>query len=326
MTAVSGLPETVSPDQFLSGGSKAGSSASDFTSAIDAVEKLDTNFIVPCISVDSLEDIGLGETESASTYTIDAINSYVKSHILKMSTIEMRKNRQAVCSKRAPYEDVKTAASEIAAFRVGLAFQDAKNFSVATGGIKQFQPWMSAVIACGMQAAAGYKGLVKKGANVSGIISPYGDFDPSNPGDRKDALKAGLLFMERIPTGGFRWASDQTTYSIDNNFVYNSLQAVYVADLITLSLIQTFDRLVVGKSVAEISAAAALSILEGEMFNYKRLRWIAASDDAPKGFKNPSAKLSGPVMEISCEIKLAGLIYFVPIYMSVSQVEQSAVG
>jgi hypothetical protein len=240
-----------------------------------------------------------------------------------MSEIKMRKNRSALCSVRDTYENVKVMASELAAFRCGLAFQDAKN-ATSSGTTKQFQPWMSAVIAAGMQAAAGYKGIVKKGANVSGIITPFNDFDPSNPGDREDALKAGLLFMEKIPTGGFRWCSDQTTYSIDNNFVYNSLQAVSVSDMVTLTLIQTFDRLVVGKSVAEISAAAALSILEGEMFNYKRLRWISPSDDAPKGFKNPNAKISGPVLEISCEIKLAGLIYFVPIYLAVSQVEQNA--
>jgi hypothetical protein len=131
--------------------------------------------------------------------------------------------------------------------------------------------------------------------------------------------------MERVPTGGFRWVSDQLTYSVDNNFVYNSLQAVYLADLITAILIDQFDRLVVGKSVAEISATAALSILESEMFNFLRLRWIAPSDDdAPNGYKNAVVKLNGGVMQISVEIKLAGLIYFVPIQLSVSEVQQTA--
>jgi hypothetical protein len=92
-----------------------------------------------------------------------------------------------------------------------------------------------------------------------------------------------------------------------------------------LTLIQNFDRAIVGKSVAEISATTALAFLESEMFNFFRLRFIAPSDDgAPRGFKNASVKLEGGVMKIFVEVKLAGLIYFVPISFEISQVQQSA--
>lgn len=318
----SGLPEAKS-EQFMTGGAKNGTTSALAAAAIDAVEKLDTNFIVPLFSVDADQDITNEETESSSTYTVDAINAYLQAHVLKMSAVKMRKNRIGIASKKDTYSKVKDAAGELNSFRMYLCFEDVKAVN-SNGSIVTFQPWMAAVNAAGMQAAAGYKGIVKKFANVSGIQLPYGDFDPSNPGDTEDALKAGLLFMERVPTGGFRWFSDQSTYTVDNNFVYNSLQAVYLSDLIVLTLIDRFDRLVVGKSVAEVSATAALSILEAEMFNFKRLRWIAESDDAIKGFKNATVKISGPVLEIGCEIKLAGLIYFVPISLSISEVQQTA--
>lgn len=318
----SGLPEEAA-DKFLSGGAKNGTSSAQFTAAIDKIEKLTTNFIVPLVSQDADADIEDEETESSSTYTVDAVNAYVKSHVIKMSTVKMRKNRSAIVSKRAEYSDVKDAAGEMSSFRVGMTFQDVRNVS-ADGTIKVFQPWMGSVVAVGMQSAAGFRGIVKKFANVTGISVASDDFDSSNPGESEDALKAGLMFMERVPTGGFRWVSDQLTYSVDNNFVYNSLQAVYLADLITAILIDQFDRLVVGKSVAEISATAALSILESEMFNFLRLRWIAPSDDAPNGYKNALVRLNGGVMQISVEIKLAGLIYFVPIQLSVSEVQQTA--
>lgn len=319
----SGLPEVSVPDSFLSGGSKGGTTSAQAVAAIDAAEQVDANFVVMLFSRDAADDINDGLTESASTYSIDAINAYLKSHVLKMSAIKMKKNRLGLVSKRAAYSDVKDAAGDMASFRVGLAFQDVKD-SAADGTIKQFQPWMAAVIAAGMQAAAGYRGIVKKFANCSGVVSPFGDFNPRNPGEREDALKAGLLVLEPVPTGGFRWVSDQTTYSVDNNFVYNSLQAVYVADLITLTLIDRFDRAVVGQSVADITAGGALGILAGEMFNFKRLKFIAASDDAPEGYRNAKARLRGGVLEIFCEIKLAGLIYFVPIYLTISQVQQDA--
>ena len=324
LSASAGLPSPMSTEMFLADGAKNGTTSAMITTAIDACEKLETNFIVTLFSQDASADILAEDTESTSSYTIDAINLYAKSHALKMSTVKARKNRIALVSKIGTYDEVKQAAGELSTFRSFLTPQLFRTFSQSTNDTKVFQPWMSAVDAAGMQAAAGYKGIVKKKSNCAGISMPYGDFDPNALGDVEDALKSGLLFMEKIPTGGFRWVSDQSTYTFDNNFVYNSLQAVYLSDIMTLTLIQEYDRLVVGKSVAEISATIGLSILETQMFNFKRLRFITASDDAPKGFKNPKAKLVGGVLEISVEIKLAGLIYFVPINLAISQVQQSA--
>lgn len=320
--AQSGLPEAVSPAQFLHGGTKAGSTSAAFVNAIGACEGVDTNFIVPLVSRDASEDILDDETESDSTYSIDAINAACKSHVIQMSALKARKNRMAIVSYKDTYDAVKQAAGQMASFRVGLTFQDV-NVLGGDGTIQQFQPWMGAVVAAGMQSAAGYKGIVKKFANISGIVDPSG-FQSGKPSSLEDALTAGLLILESVRTGGFRWVSDQLTYSVDNNFVYNSLQAVYIADLMALTLIQNFDLAVVGKSVAEISAAAALAFLDSQMFNFLRLRWIAPSDDAPRGYKNASVKLVGGVMQIYLEAKLAGLIYFVPIMFEISEVQQTA--
>jgi hypothetical protein len=60
------------------------------------------------------------------------------------------------------------------------------------------------------------------------------------------------------------------------------------------------------------------------MADFLRLKLIAVSDDAPKGFKNASIKISGTTMVVNVEIKLAGAIYFIPINFLVSQVTQAA--
>lgn len=318
----SGLPEITSPDQFLSGGIKGGSTSADFIAAIDACEGVDTNLMITLVSQDADKDIFESETESSSTYVLEAINAYLNAHQIKMSAEKARKNRLAVGSVLGTFDECKDAASNIASFRLALAFQPVKTFS-SDGAIKMFQPWMTACKAAGMTAAAGYKGIVKKFCQISGIGQVVG-FNPAVRGDLEDALKSGLLCLEKVPTGGFRWVSDQTTYSVDNNFVFNSIQAVSVSDLMALTLIARFDRAVVGKSVADISAAAGYSILETEMFNFFRLKWITSSDDAPKGYKNAFVKVVGGVLSVSFEAKLAGLIYFVPISMSLSQVEQTA--
>lgn len=314
-----GLPE-FQDEKFLSGGSKGGSSSSQWVSAIDACESIDTNFLVSLVSNDSSVDINLGETESSSTYSVDAINMAMKSHVLKMSAIKSRRNRIAIVSRGGAYNDQKNAAAQLASHRVAMTFQKI-NALGSDGTIKTFDPWLTACVATGMQAAAGAQGIVKKFANVTGVL--HDTFNPRKTSDLEDAISSGLLILEPVNTGGFRWVSDQTTYSVDSNFVYNSLQAVYLADLMTLSLITVFDRVVVGQSVATMSAAAALGVLEQQLFNFNRLGWIAASDDAPAGFKNARVKLTGGVMQVSVEVKLAGLIYFVPIQFELSQVQQT---
>ncbi len=322
MVAVAGLPEPVSPNQFLEGGTLAGTTSATFVAAIDACQGVVTNFIVPLISANASVDIAAGQTDPTSTYSIDAVNAYLNSHVIFMSDLPQRMNRVAIGSREGTFAQQMAAAQNLNSFRFGMTFQDVMVVN-RQGTIQQYQSWMGAVIAAGMQAAAGYKGIVKKFANISGVVSPAG-FNSALASNRIQAIQAGLLCLENPTTGGFRWVSDQMTYSQDNNFVYNSLQAVYIADLMALTLIAAFDQQVVGKSVAQVSAAGALSFLAGQMLNFLRLNWIAPSADAPKGYKNANVNLTGGVLLINVEVKLAGLIYFVPITFTVSQVSQTA--
>lgn len=324
MSADSGLPEVVVPFTFLSGGARGATSGADIINGLNATRDMSLNFIVPLFSADATVDIATGETDSNSTYTIDAINAAARANVISSSAVKARQNRQAFLSRVGTFTEQQEAASDTASFRCSMSFLNVKLLSSA-GTIGEYQPWMAAVIAAGMQAAAGYRGIVKKFANISGLFHAAGDYNPRSYSQKEQALRAGLLPMEPVNTGGFRFVSDQTTYTLDANFVFNSIQAVYLADLMTLTLIDAFDRVVVGQSVAEVSATAALSFLEGQMYNFYRLKWTAASVDAPLGYRNASIRIQGGVMSVAVEAKLAGLIYFVPITLSISEVSQEAV-
>ena len=321
--AGAGLPATQAAG-FLAGGAKGGTTAANVTAAIDALERVSTNFIVPLFSRDAVgADITDNLTESSSTYTIDGINAALKTHVNKMSTLKRRKHRQAFLSKRTTFALAKEAAANLAAYRCSLSFQDVKLVS-GSGVITQYQPWMASVLAAGMQAAGFYRALVNKGVNCSGVLQAARDFDDRDMTQVEQALLAGLLLIARKTTGGFAWVSDQTTYSRDGNFVYNSIQATYAADLVALSTAQRMELTFLGQSVADVSAAIAKATLDSIMTDFARLKLIAASDDAPKGYKNAVVQIAGPVMLVSLEIKLAGAIYFIPISFVVSQVQQSA--
>lgn len=320
-TATAGLPDEMASVAFLEAGTLGATTGADLASATIALEGIDVNFVLPLFSRDATEDIAEGLTDSSSTYTISAINALVKNHVLKMSTAKIKKHRTAMVSLWSDFSSIKAEASVMANARISLAFQKSSQVN-SVGEIKSYLPWHTACIAAGMQAAGFYKAIVNKFANVISFQDPQG-FDSGSPGDIEEALDAGLLFLEKGIVGS-KWVSDQTTYGVDTNFVYNSIQAVYDVDLVSLDLAASFQTAFVGQSLADVDASTALSFLASKMDSYKKQKLIAASDDAPLAFKNAKVSINGPIMEISVEIKPATAIYFIPISIEVSQVTNSA--
>jgi hypothetical protein len=320
--APAGLPAPTTSIAYLAGGTRGATTDAIYTAAMNALALARGNFLVPLFSRDATGDIADGLTDTSSTYTIAGIHSASRAHVLKMSTLKAGRNRQAFLSIRDTFEVCKATAANLASFRCSCAFQDAKD--LGANGVQQFQPWMAAVKAAGIQAAGFYRPMFRKGVAISGVVQAAGDFNDQDDSQMEDALLAGLLPVRRDETGGFYFVSDQTTYGKDNNFVYNSIQAVYVADTIALTLKQQMERAFVGQSVADISASLALSTLESIMDDLRRLKLISPSDDAPSGFRNAKIQIKGTAMVVSIEVKLAGAIYFVPISFQITQVQQSA--
>lgn len=319
--AAIGLPDVTTSAQFLSGGAKGGTLAADIISALTDLEGIDVNFVVPLYSRDASADIADGLTDASSTYTISAVNAAVKNHVLKMSTAKLKKHRLGALSFGGTYAEAVAEAGSLANARITLCMQRTSQVN-SLGQVVSYQPWHTACIAVGMQAAGFYRSITNKFANVISFTDPQG-FDSGSPGDIEAALDAGLLFLEKAVVGN-KWVADQTTYGIDTNFVFNSLQAMYAADIVSLDLADSFQTAFVGQSLADVDASTALSFLASKMDAYKKQKLIAASDDAPLGFKNANVRINGPIMEVRVEIKLATAILFIPINIEISQVQSEA--
>lgn len=320
-SAAAGLPAEMMASQFLAGGTKGATTAADIANAIPALEGIKVNFVIPLFSRDASEDIADGLTDSQSTYTIDAINALVKSHVLAMSTPKMKRNRIAMLSKQASYSNVKAAAASLSHFRASMFFQKSSQVN-SLGNVVEYQPWHTACVAAGMQSAGFYKSLTNKFANVISFKDPSG-FDSGNPGDVEDAIDAGLFFMQQ-ETAGNKWVVDQTTYGFDTNFVYNSLQAIYMADVLAIQLSESLEKFVVGQSLADVTSAGIIAFISKKMEEYRKLKIIGASDDAPLGYKNVVVTINGPIAEVKLEAKLATAILFIPIELELSQIQSSA--
>ena len=320
-SAVKGLPAEMPVSQFLVDGKKGSTKAADIANAIPALEGIKVNFVIPLFSRDAADDLADGLTDSASTYTIESINALVKSHVLAMSTPKMKRNRIAMLSKQASYADNKAAASSLSHYRVNMFFQKTSQVN-SLGEVVEYQPWHTACIAAGMQSAGFNKSLTNKFANVISFKDPSG-FDSGNPGDVEDAIDAGLFFLQS-ETAGNKWVVDQTTYGFDTNFVYNSLQAVYMADVLAIQLSEALEKFAVGQSLADISSAGIIAFISKKMEEFRKLKIIGASDDAPLGYKNVNVVINGPIAEVSLEAKLATAILFIPIELELSQIQSSA--
>jgi hypothetical protein len=321
--ALTGLPAPTSGFAFLAGGTRGATTDATIQAALNKMKLLRGNFVVPLFSRDASADIADGLTDPASAYTIAGVHTNTRAHVLSMSTLKARRNRQAFLSIRDTFDNCQTVASNLANSRCSCSFQDVMD-AASDGSVTQFQPWMAAMKAAAFQSAAFYQAIFGKQVNISGAVQAAADFDDQDDDAVTTALKTGLLTIRRDETGGFHWVSDQTTYGADNNFVYNSIQAVYASDLVALTTAQRMERAFVGRSIADISASLATSTLEAIMGDMLRLKLIAPSDDAPKGFRNAKVKIQGPAMIVSVEIKLDGAIYFIPITFQVTQVSQSA--
>ncbi len=318
-----GLPLVNTTNVYMTGGALGATTNAIVTAALLACQAVTCNFVVPLFSQDATADIALAATDPTSTYTILAINAAAKSHALAMSTPKRRKARNALVSVRDSFVNDQNSSANLASYRTNCTFQDVK-VQDSFGNITQQQPWMAAVLAASLQAAGFYKGITHKLVNCSGVVDSSGDFSDQNDTQVETALKAGLLPIRRSQTGGFYFVSDQTTYGKDNNFYYNSLQSIYVGDIVSLTTALKFENKFVGSSTADTTAAVALTFLDGVMADFRRLKLISPSSDAPAGFKNPSILINGPSMSVSCEVKLTGTIYFVPINFLISQVQSAA--
>ena len=318
--ATAGLPQD-NAAAFLTNGAKGGSTGLQVSQAIDALQGVRTNFVVPLISQDASLDIASGNTEASSTYTVDSVNASVKTHCLNMSTAKTKRHRIGIVSKKSSFAVAKASARTLSTFRVAHVFQDVINVD-SNGQLATFQPWMGAAMAAGMQAAGSYKAIFPKALNISGV--KHQDYDDENVSQTEDALSSGLIPICTQDDGTLAFASDQMTYGLDNNFVYNSLQAVYVADLMALSLASALKTAFVGESVADVTNGAVQTFVEGKMAEFLALKFTVGTAAAPGGWKSISINIIPGVLQVRVVAVEATSIYFIPIDLDIEGIQSSS--
>jgi len=307
-SSFAGLPTATTTPVFLSGGALGGSTAAAVQAGLDAMQKVRVNSVVPLFSRDATADILDSLTDPSSTYTVDAINAGLKSHVLLMSNTKNRSERNGYASYKGTYADSKVKSNNLASERVSLAIQDVKILKT-DGTLDYVQPWGFACIAAGMQAGASIgEPMTHKSINVSGLS--HADFDPATDGD--DAIANGLLFGEQPQSGGFRIVVGNTTYGKDNSFVYNRISTLYAADTYAYNLRQVLENLFVGvSSVTATPVAVKNAVIQFSQAAKDAGLLVGDDTNEGLGFKNLVVRLDGNVMTVDIVITPAQSVDFI---------------
>jgi hypothetical protein len=329
--AAKGLPAALN-ETLLSGGLKGGTLTSDIVAALSKFEKFHVNSVIPLFSRNATADISDGLTDATSTYTIDGINQAVKTHLSLMKTTKKRSERQGYLSVKASYSDCKAKAGEMADARIQMVIQDVRQNN-AQGVIKWFQPWALACLIAGSRGGAPIGlPLTFKFMNCSGIrqtaqsmSTPEADividFDPDTQYD--DAIQSGITFLEAPRTGGFRVVVDNTTYGIDDNWVYNRGNVMYAADIVAYNFRNTMELRYIGVKNT-LRAAEVQSTAESVLTTFLAQGITVSTADAPNGFKDLSVRIEGNTIYISVTIKLVEGVDFVLAELTLQRASQTA--
>lgn len=328
--AAAGLPDVASG--YLTGGALGATTQAQLAAAIDATAAISFNFGSLLIAQDATADIAEGLTDPASTYILEDSATYARLQAERLSTQFERMWRQWSVGIMGSYASVQRpfAIRQSTQGRLTIGFLELLALGPTASSVWQ-QPWYEAMLGFACQCAAFTRGIVHREPTQNGVRHVAGDYNINNRGDQSSALDSGLLPIARGignntvagSLGRYQFVSDQTAYIRDNNFYFNSMQAILLGDLLQSGFAQGVENGLIGETSADADDALAQKLGEALMAQALAARIIAPSNGAPRGYVAINVTQRGPSFFYKVvEAKLASLIYFAAIDFSVSQVER----
>jgi hypothetical protein len=317
---VESLPANIAAT-FLSGAVRGGSSNSNFQSGFDALLSSRCNEVVPLVSQDASALISSGDTDSSSTFTVDAVNLQALTHCITASNTKNRSERNCYVSKKGSFASMQTAASTLNHERASFSFQDVEVLG-SDGNLKFLDPWAVSCMVAGIQAGTEV-GTPATFKFVNANAIRHQDYNAKTQIDL--AIDAGLLALEEADSGGFRVVVHNTTYGIDPNFVWNRVSVIEAADYVAYNLRQQLEAIFIGNKAATGTAQAIKNTVISIMDSFLRADIIVGDDTNDKlGFKDLVVSLSGNTALIDITITPVQGVDFILSRITLDNIRQSA--
>lgn len=328
-----GLPKNVT-NEFLTGGAKGASTNTNFSTGFSTSLAEDYNVAIPCISRDATDDIADSLTDASSTYTIASVLASMSSHLTLRGSVKNRKEAQGMGGIRSTTKATAYAqAVSLGDYQIQLAMQDVLILDV-NGSLTWKQPHVFAAVAAGTRLGTPTgEPLTHKFMKVSGVghaVDPdtgiaAGDYNEAT--DVENAIDNGMLVSEKV-SGGNRFVVDNTTYGVDQSFVFNRGSVIEASQFVAKTIRETAEQVFVGQKVSNGIASSIKSVIRNKLreLNQPEVNIITSSVDAPEGFREDTfvVTVTGNTAEVQVHIKPVQGLDFVFVTFTLGDISQSA--
>ncbi len=334
-TSFLGLPDVL-VKTFLGGGSRGGSTTSNFDDGFTAFEGVRLNTIIPLVSQDAANDLSEDPdyTYSGSTYDVESIHNQARAHCKKMSNVQNRSERDAYVGYRGTFTECKNQAKSISSEFVSMLIQDAQVLD-AQGELNWKQPHIAACLVAGIQAGsevgtpATYKFLAANGIRhlkkAGDVPTTTEDFKFGTVGHKNQAIDNGITPLEAPSSGGIRVVVHNTTYQADANFVFNRKHVLETVNYIAYNLRQHLENVFVGEKAKTGNAESIKNFVIAEMDQFRKEDLIVGDDNnAGLGYRNLVVTITGNTAVIDVVVTPVQGLDFVIARLEIADIKQTA--
>lgn len=276
---VVGAVATFSPAKSLSGAVDGASSNSDFADAFEAFKEERINCVVPLIS----KDVG--------ALSIDSINALAVSHAIWGWATDGKSERHAFISLLGSKDEFKAAAKTAQSGYASIFGQQVRVLDKSST-LTWLDPWALACIGAGMRAGAEVgEPLTFKILNVNDVRVLDGSWNPKK--DYAEMIEAGCMIAEGLDSGGYRFVLGNTTYGVDESFVWNRESVVQAAGYVAYDLRQNLELVFTGTKAKTGTATAIANFIRARMSQYLEADIIVGDDlNEGLGFYDKSLRVN----------------------------------
>jgi len=303
--------ETFTDAQLFTGAVDGSATNSDWADGFNAFKEERLNTIVPLLSADK------------GAVSIDSVNILAANHVKDAWSTVGRSERNAYVSKLTSKDELKDAARALNTAFVSITGQDARVLNRDSELVWQ-DPWSMGCIAAGMQAGSPVgEPITKKLLNVNDVRVRDGSWSPGQ--NTNEMIDAGILFSQRLDTGGHRWAVGNTTYGRDPSFVFNRISVIEAAGFVAFDLRFNLDLVFIGTKARTGTAEAVANFVRNRMSTYLTEDIIVGDDlNDGLGYKNLRVQVEGNTVIINVSVTpVQGIDFILPtIYLA--DIRQSA--
>lgn len=318
---VEGAIATLAAKKFLSGAARGASTNALFQDGFDKLLASRCNTVIPLLAQDASDLISSGDTDPASTFTVDAVNLQALTHCILASNTKNRSERNCYVAKKAAFADAQAAALDLNHERASMLFQDVEVLN-SDGDLAFLDPWAASCIVAGIQAGTpvGTPATFKL-INANGIR--HQDYNSKTQVDL--AIQNGLLPLEEVDSGGIRVVVQNATYSKDANFVFNRPSVLAAADNVAFNLRAQLEAVFVGEKARTGSAEAIKNAVIAVMSTFLQNEIIVGDDtNNGLGWKDLLVTIVGNVATVEITITPVQGIDFVLNKITLDNIRQSA--